>query len=41
MDRSSSLPAARAINAIAARLEATASAFKAHNPSASPSGAIA
>jgi hypothetical protein len=40
-DRSSSAPAARAISAIAARLAATASAFRAHNPPASPSGAIA
>ena len=38
---SSSTPAARAISAIAARLVAAASAFNAHSPPASPSGAIA
>jgi hypothetical protein len=35
------LVAARVTSAIAARLEATASAFKAHSPPASPNGAIA
>ncbi|MEA2139971.1 MAG: hypothetical protein QOC91_70 [Solirubrobacteraceae bacterium] len=36
-----SLPAARATSAIAARLEATATALNAHSPPASPSGAVA
>jgi hypothetical protein len=34
-------PAARATNATAPRLAATAIAFNAHNPPASPSGTIA
>ena len=38
---SSSTPAARATSATAPRLAATAIAFIAHNPPASPSGAIA
>ncbi len=36
-----SLPAALAISATAPRLEMTATAFKAHSPPATPSGAVA